>query len=129
MPGLANRAGAGACPYNKRQASFLPLIWSLTGPTVVAARAYTWYDYPNKYRYLFPSSQRSGLVTGEQHMRGTSSDEASGPAVASSGELTGAVERLRAEAQAREAETQYQVIFEATTDGLVINDEAGIAVE
>lgn len=65
-------------------------------------------------------------------MRGTSDeapDPAPGPAAADRGEQADTVERLRAEAQAREAETQYQVIFEATTDGLVINDEAGIAVE
>src|SRR3954452_22409283 len=41
-----------------------------------------------------------------------------------------AIERRRAEAALREREQQYQSIFEATSDGLIINDiETGIIVE
>src|SRR3954470_24453208 len=41
-----------------------------------------------------------------------------------------AEERRRAEADLREREQQYQSIFEATSDGLLINDlETGVIVE
>src|SRR6476659_7333654 len=78
------------------------------------------------------------LSKGEQRMSGTSKNKTGSVAtpthvqvrVSSSEERDKAdAEWLRSDARAREAETRYQGIFEATTDGLVINDMDGIAVE